>query len=181
VGLFAGALVLLAYWNEGRIASAEATLASQQSRREGLDVQLRMIPDLLAQQADGKIKVRISKELGTRLPVNAVLAELSRRLPKAASLIEFDFTTVEIRRTDGVTAGRRPARGSRGANAPPPEKRIKLRLTGIAATSEDVANFIGQLESCPLFTEVTYSEKPMTINENRRKARSFEVSCLLVQ
>ncbi len=179
LGLFASILVLLAYWNEGRITSAEATLASQQSRREGLDVQLGMIPSLQAQQADGKVKVRISKELGSRLPVNAVLAELARRLPKAASLIEFDFSTVEIRRTGAAGRG---ARRGRRVKAPPPEKRIKLHLKGIAATGMDVANFVDQLSSCPLFTEVTmHHDKPMTIDENRRKARSFEVSCWLVQ
>jgi hypothetical protein len=46
----------------------------------------------------------------------------------------------------------------------------------------DVANFIGQMAGCPLFEDVNMGySKTIEIDGQRRKARSFLVSCLLVR
>ena len=105
---------------------------------------LAAIPALTAEMADGQIKRRISRELGSRLAINAVLAEMGRLLPPSASLTALEYSTVDMRLKDA--AG--PAK----------------------------------LSACPLFadTNMGYS-KTVALDDKRREARSFQVSCLMAR
>lgn len=178
-------LCLLAYVNHGRVAQAQGALAVEQATRQAVQNQLRLIPVLTSQQTDVQVKVRISKELGSRMDLNAVLAELGRLLPKACNLTSLDCRTVEVeaRVPTSIAGDEAPltAKADRRFKAPM-EMRVKLLITGWAPTDVDVANFIGQLSGCPLFEDVNMGfARTVEIDGKNRKARDFQVSCLLVR
>lgn len=178
-------LFLLAYVNHGRVAQAQGALTVKQATRQAVQNQLRLIPGLTSQQTDVQVKVRISKELGSRMDLNAVLAELGRLLPKTCNLTSLDCRTVEVeaRPSASIAGGEAPlvAKADRRFKAPM-EMRVKLLITGWAPTDVDVANFIGQLSGCPLFEDVNMGfARTVEIDGKSRKARDFQVSCLLVR
>ncbi len=185
LGLVAGLLGLWAWANQGRIDQAEAHCQALAGSRQAVQNQIALIPDYQRQLEAGQVKVRISRELGSRLDLQAVLAELSRLLPPSAALTGLECRTVEVslRPTASMLTG-----GARAASAggltlkAPTEARVKLLITGICPTDVDVANFIGQLSACPLFEDVNmgYAKTEM-VDQKQRKARSFEVSCLLAR
>lgn len=177
--LGAVALMAIAHVNQAAIARANAELADLQDRQHRLAETLKVIPDLTANLAEAAIKQRINRELGSRLTVNAVLAELGRLLPPAGSLTALEYNTVEIR--PKASPVKTAAAIATHKNVPA-EKRVRLTLVGVAPTDVDVANFIGQLSGCPLLAEVNMGyAKMVAIDQGRRTARSFQVNCLMAR
>ena len=177
--LSAVALMAMAYVNTAAMARARAELADLEARQRRLDETLTIIPDLTASLAQAAIKQRINRDLGSRLTVNAVLAELGRLLPPAGSLTALEYNTVEIQ--PKVLPARTAGAIAKPKNIPA-EKRVRLTLAGVAPTDVDVANFIGQLSSCPLLAEVNMGySKMVAIDQGRRRARSFQVNCLMAR
>lgn len=168
VALLAG----LGYMNQGRVSQARGELVMRQRDQQAMQMRLAMIPDLLAQQAEGRIKQRISEELGSRVDVRAVMVELGRLLPPSAALLSLDLSTVETQSRQGATFA--------GGLQAPTEPRVKLIITGVAPTDVDVANFIGQLSASPLFEDVNMGyARTIQVDDQQRNARSFQVTCLL--
>lgn len=162
----------LGYFNHGRVRSVRAELVMRQRDQQAMQSRLAMIPELMAQQADGRIKQRISEELGSRVDVRAVMAELGRLLPPSSALLSMELSTIEMR--SGAAAR------LEGQLRAPTQPRVKLLITGVAPTDVDVANFIGQLSASPLFEDVNMGySRTIQVDDDRRDARSFQVSCLL--
>lgn len=186
VALCAMVLAGLAWFNQGRVASARAELAIRTNQRAALQGRKNQIPSLQTQLEEGAIKTRISDELGSRLDSRAVLAELGRLLPPDSSLTSLECTTVEMKRpvTAAMLSGsvQPVGRGRTGKVENLTEARVKVVLTGVAPTDVDVAHFIGQLSGCPLFEDVQMGyAKTIEIDNRQRRARSFQVSCLLAR
>ena len=61
-------------------------------------------------------------------------------------------------------------------------KRVRITLTGLAPAAVDVATFLGDLGSSPLFTnvEMGYS-KTVILPDVNREATSFQVSFLVAE
>ena len=180
--LFAAALTLLAWGNERRIANAKAQLTVKQADLTQLAQDLEILPELNAQLADGQIKRRISAELGSRLNINALLAELELRLPTDACLTSLECSTVEVARpaTERLGSRGRLRRGEEPAVEVP--KRVRIMLTGLAAAPVDVATFLGDLGSSPLFTDVEMGySKTIILPDVNREATSFQVSFLVAE
>jgi len=178
-----GALAMLWYFNEVRIAGGQTDLAAQQHRAEQLADRLKVMPELDAQLDEGQIKQRIARELGSRLTINALLAELGRLLPPAGCLTSLECSTI-----DAVSdAGPRPdprqaAIKGRAPTTPVTRKRVRIVITGIAPTAIDIADFIGKLSASPLFTDVKMGYTNAVVLENQeRKARSFKVTFLVAE
>lgn len=179
------ALGVVAYTSDLRIAAAEGGLADREQRREELARQLSAMPSLTAQLAEGNIKQRISRELGSRLAVNAVLAELGRLLPAKAALTGLQYATVDVRRQAAATGAPAAPTGpvsAAAAAAATTEKRVRVVITGITPGDLDVADLLGRLSTCPLFSDVKMGfSKTVTLDSGRREGRGFEVSCLLAR
>jgi Tfp pilus assembly protein PilN len=177
-------LALLAYLNHTRIVDLRATLRQRQGQQAALAQDLAVVPGLQTQLAEGSIKQRISRELGSRLAVNAVLSELGRLLPEKASLTGLQYSTVDIRRPgpSARNAGNAPVTAAEagGRTGAVTEKRVRLVIDGITPDDLDVADFLGRLSASSLFSEVQMGfSKTVPLDENRREGRGFEVSCLL--
>lgn len=176
-GLMAGACAF-----HGRVRSAQGELDVLARRAEGLQAQLDLRDSLEAQMADLLIKRRIEEQLGRRVTIRDVLAELQRVLPETMALTNLSMETVEVRLAD-QEAGRRASNraGKRGLKkTDQTTKRVRLLLTGLAPTDVDVANFIGQLSASPLFEDVNMGyAKNVTFRS--RGARAFQASCYVVR
>jgi len=178
-----GALGALGYWRQTQVAAARADLACLKQQQGQLEKRLAAIPALTEQLAAGQVKQRISRELGSRLTINAVLAELSRRLPPTVSLTGISYGTVEVQPENaGGNVQARPGRSAGKDLKVPPEKRVRVVITGLAPTDVDVANAVAQLSACPLFSDAAMGyAKTVAIDKGRRKASSFQVSCLMAR
>lgn len=183
LGICCACLSGLAYANQGRINQARAELVTRQNCHQKMEDQLNMVQTLTLQQADLEIKSRISRELGSRTDLNAVLAELSRLLPKSAGLTSLDCSTIETEAHAPINDSNTAVPAGEGKMVRSgPETRVKLIITGLAANDLDVANFIGQLSASPLFEDVNMGyAKTVDVKNQNRKARDFQVSCLLVR
>ena len=177
--IVAATLGVLAYFNEARIAKANTDLATYTERGESLAAELSVLPELTRQLADGQINRRISRELGSRLTINALMAELARMLPPKASLTSLDCSTIEVQPTVKPGKPRTPRKvGSKMLM----DKRVRLQITGIAPTAIDVADFIGRLSVSPLFSDVNMGyAKTVLIDNDRREARSFQMTFLVAK
>jgi len=177
------ALGALGYWRQTEVTAARADLACLKQQQGQLEERLAALPALTEQLAAGQVKQRISRELGSRLTINAVLAELSRRLPPAVSLTGISYSTVEMQPEDpGAGVPARPGRPAGKDLKIPPEKRVRVVITGLAPTDLDVANAVAQLSACPLFSNAAMGyAKTVAVDKDRRKASSFQVSCLMAR
>ncbi len=177
--ILASSLGALAYFNEARIAKANSALEIRTEHRDSLAMQLAVLPDLTRQLADGHINRRISRELGSRLTVNALMAELARMLPPKASLTSLDCSTIEVQPT--VEPGKPRAPRKAGQKAPM-DKRVRVQITGMAPTAVDIADLIGRLSVSPLFSDVDMGyAKTVLIDNKRREARSFQMTFLVAK
>ncbi len=180
--LFVAALAVLAWSNERRIAAAQAQLTVKQADLAQLTQDLEILPELNTRLADGQIKRRISAELGSRLDINALLAELEQRLPADACLTSLECSTVEVARPATERLGARGRLRREDEPAVEVPKRVRIMLTGLAPAPVDVATFLGDLGSSPLFAnvEMGYS-KTIVLPEVHREATSFQVSFLVAE
>ena len=176
-------LALVWRFNEVRIANGRSDLVTQQNYAEQLAVRLSVMPELAAQLDEGQIKQRISRELGSRLTINALLAELGRLLPPAGCLTSLECSTI-----DSVPdAATRPDPRQVASSATSPtvsvsRKRVRVVITGIAPTAIDIADFIGKLSASPVFTDVKMGyTNSIVLDNQQRKARSFKVTFLVAE
>jgi Tfp pilus assembly protein PilN len=127
-------------------------------------------------------KQQISEQFDTRLTARDVLAELGHRLPESMAL-----TDLELEADSVLLDPSKPARvlntssGRPRTVAPPATRkqritRIRLVITGLAPSDVDIANFVGQLASSPLFEDVNmgYTRE---IRFQGKTARQFKATC----
>jgi len=179
--LVAVGLVVWGYFSYERVAEARAELALLHERSAGLDHLLVDKACLQKEQAELLIKERISKQLGSRIDVLDVLAEIERLLPAGVSLLSLNMDGVQLpvnragryRGLAGSPSGERSA-ASAGV------KRVRLVIQGIAPNDVDVANFIGQLSASHIFEDVRMGYCKSMVVKNRR-AREFQASCHVVR
>ena len=190
--LFALVLGAWGWANETRIAEANERLADSQREQTHLAATLSAVPGLTAELAAGQIQSRISRELGSRLPINVVLAEMARLLPPSASLTGLKYSTVNIAaeasgrkartRANGREKGAGPKGDAESDETTIAGRRVRLEITGVTPRDVDVANIVAELSACPLLSDVTMGySKTVDLDRKRRKGRSFQVNCLMAQ
>jgi len=173
-------LAVLGYIRHERISKARAELALLEQRAANVRRQLAMKAELERQQSELLIKKRIDDQLGSRVNVLDILAELERTLPENITLSRLIIEPAEV--TLPVT----PLKAESVQRAPEVKpqhtviKRVRVSLTGLAPTDVAVANFIGQLAASPIFEDVKMG---YTKNVVFRKhvAREFQTSCYVVK
>ncbi len=176
-------LALLGYLREGQIVQARGELAMLQGRTENARCQLVMRATLQQQLAELMIKKRIDDHLGSRVNALDVLAVLQTVMPASIALTELDLEAMEVpdnRKPKTLEAWQRPAVGGRAPRPAGKIRRVRLKITGLAPTDVDVANFIGQLSASPLFEDVNMGfARNVTFRD--RTARQFQASCYVAR
>jgi Tfp pilus assembly protein PilN len=164
------------------VQEAEEELSILQGRSTAMHQQLDLRDSLESQLADLMIKKRIEERLGRRVGTLGVLGELQRVMPESMALTGLTMETVEVHMpASAASAGSSSGPGPRGsAKQEKAVKRVRLVITGLAPTDVDVANFIGQLASSPVFEDVNMGYA-RNVAFRSRNARKFQASCYVTR
>jgi len=176
-------LGLIAYVFHVEVCQAEARLTMLGGRKDAMQAQLDLRASLEGQLGDLMIKKRIEEQLGRRLGTLDVLGELQQVMPESMALTSLTMETVEVRLpVTTVGGGDRPNRAVAVGTTRDEKvvKRVRLVITGLAPTDVDVANFIGQLASSPVFEDVNMGYA-RNITFRSRVARKFQTSCYVAR
>lgn len=176
-------LVALGYVFHVRIQTARGELSMLEGRGDAMRQQLAMKESMEQELADLMIKKRIEEQLGRRLGTLDVLGELQQVMPESMALTSLTMETVEVRLpVTTVGGGDRPNRAVAVGTTRDEKvvKRVRLVITGLAPTDVDVANFIGQLASSPVFEDVNMGYA-RNITFRSRVARKFQTSCYVAR
>jgi len=176
-------LTLLGYVRQARIGEARAEMALLGERSTSVARQIAMRGALEEQQAELLMKERIGEHLGSRLSALDIMGELEQIMSDRLTLTDMTIEAMDVRVpivlvADGVRA--RPVSAARLEPRTTVTRRLRLVITGQSPTDIDVANFIGQVASSPLFEDIEmgYSR---TAEHNNRKVREFQVTCFVVR
>jgi Tfp pilus assembly protein PilN len=161
-------------------AEAQNKLVSEQFAAAAKPIEqfdrLREEQQKLKRQAD------LAHSLVERVNRTNILAELTNSLPKGVYLV--DFTLDGRRKTDDPTAGMTSAQRAQAARsgalsaAMPILYDVTIRISGIAYTDKQVADYGDVLAKSSLFKEVNFLST-VEITYKERKLRSFELELLL--
>jgi len=176
-------LALLGYVRQGGINQAGAELSLLKERSDNLAVQIAMRGVLERQQAELLMKQRIDEHLGSRVSALDILGELEKVMSDTLTLTDMKMEAMDVRaRIQRANSASQPL----AVSAVPLEetveitRRVRLVLTGLAPTDIDVADFIGQLASSPLFEDIEMGYSQAAEYDNR-KVREFQVTCFVVR
>jgi hypothetical protein len=126
---------------------------------------------LLEEQASLKQKLQVQEEMlakiGTHIEAARMFNAIDKAMPKEMSLISATLETEE--NTSTVKSD------SNKSAAPKPDRRLRVRLEGVAPTQLDLANFLAGLTNEPFFEDVapTWSKD---LIQNDHLMRRFEVT-----
>jgi Tfp pilus assembly protein PilN len=109
-------------------------------------------------------KAEVTAVLLERVPRSALLREVSELMPKGASLLALELHSRDIQQARPAPHPDPAGNGQDAAKAEPPrppQREVKVTLTGIAPTDGHVATFIAALGRSKLLTDVNllYSEE----------------------
>ncbi len=177
------ALLALAGLRHERLRQARAELGVLTERTERASEQLDLLAELRQKQSELKLKRQVAADMGSSVEALDVLAVITDLAPEAVAMRSLRLETVELRqqaRPDegGDQSAPRVAMGSEPETAT--VRRLQLRMTGIAPSDVEVANFIAALATNPLLEDITMGYA-RDVEFRGRRAREFQVSCYVVR
>lgn len=129
-------------------------------------------------------RAQLADSLIEKLPRSVMLGSIRSHLPEGAALVEFTLSSAEIvvpRPPSTGSASKKTKKPDPKTPPPPPEpKRYRqfIKLTGVAYTDLQVAQFIGNLVRSDYFEEVSLIQsRPFKVG--RDNVRRFEVEMRL--
>jgi Tfp pilus assembly protein PilN len=129
---------------------------------------LKALEDLMDYDKKLKSQAQVLTKVGTHVEAARLLATLDEVMPKSASLLELSFLTEE---KQPVTLAGAKAAQERDRSV---DRRLNVRVTGVAPTDVEVADFLTRLTGKPFFEDVRMTgSKPRL--DNGRMMREFEV------
>ncbi len=175
-------MFLVGYVRHGLVSEARAELNDLNGQVEEIRQQLSLREELELQQVGLRVLSSIEADLGSRVEILDVLAELERVIPSSIALANLNLETLALRVPVTPVAAGGAARTSRGSHKLKSQsiKRLRLMITGQSPTETGVANLVGQLTSSPLFEDVDM-DFAREGQFRGRKAREFQISCYVVR
>ncbi|MDP6544727.1 MAG: PilN domain-containing protein [Phycisphaerae bacterium] len=183
LGIVFTSLVSLGYFNEERVAYAEAQMSDLATQSANRTRQVEMMYDLQKQLSDLMIKQQIDNRLGSRINAMDILGELGQILPESTTLTSLELSAKPVgldikRAARGVPSAAGPRRA--GKKRTKVVNRLKLTITGLSPNNVDVANFIASLSASPFFEEVVMGYAK-NIVFRKKAAKEFRASCYVVR
>lgn len=158
------------------VRAAERTLDSVDEQL----TQSRADQALLAEKLDLRQKLQAQEELlgslGHPVEMTRLLQLLDTLMPKQMSLVEFDCTTEEVPRPVVSVAAVKQTTDRKSQMQW--DRRLKIRLLGVAPSNSDLAAFVAGLASRPFFEQVAlpYSK---SVFEGEHELREFSVTFVI--
>jgi len=172
-GVVGAFLVTNRRWSEIRV---EQTRINEQYEHEARKID--QLKSLEAQRAVMLAKAEVTAALIEKVPRSILLAELITRMPRDITLLDLELKSKRLDvqpKPDaaGAKAGKEAAAKvknltasvsgkAKGKDEPAPEVpkaraprfEFALTLAGVAANNNDIAEYLGQLQACPLLASV---------------------------
>lgn len=128
-------------------------------------------------------QAELSQSLLEKAPRSYILAQITNSLPPSVSLLDFELQSKKKAVTPPAQTKFEKHRDKlKDQNTPPqPQPQqydVLLKITGVAGTDVQVAQFMGKLLQCPLFQDVNlaYSQE---YKSDRELLRKFEIDMML--
>lgn len=165
-----GAWSVLADRNVRAAEGAEQLLSGNLAQTQS---QLKELDELLALQKKCRQQYQVLEKLGLHVEASRMIDRLDEIMPHEMALLDLGFQ-VEERPRAAYPLVTVAAAGS-DARALTTDRRLRVRLRGVAPTDVDVARFLAHLGNVPYFDEVS-----MTYAKDRAQSghmmREFEVT-----
>ena len=161
---------LLAVWaiiGMRRTEASRANLAAVQAELAKTGVDLQHLADLSAIQRELERQDEIVRGLGVDVPVSRMLAALDQLMPRRMALEDLHLQTEEVA---SAPADPNRAKGTTHKMS----RKLRMTLTGVAPSQDELAIFLTDLVAVPYFGEVELvkaEESP----EDYHLVRRFEV------
>jgi hypothetical protein len=165
----------LAFWcslAQRNVRMAEASMDAVKGELAQSEVQLRQLDEMISLQKQWRQQDQILSRLGPPVDAARLLNALDRAMPpRGMALKELTLETVEQPHVAASLAEAREAQKKEQIV----DRRLKVKLCGVAPSDVDLANFLARLGAVPLFRDVsmTYAKER---SENRHVMREFEVT-----
>jgi Tfp pilus assembly protein PilN len=164
-----GAFALWTTLTAGNVREAEFTLRRVEGELSQSRSELKHLEELMTYSKKLNEQAQVLSKVGSHVEAARLLATLDEVLPKSAALLELSFLTDE--RQPMTLAGARAAQ-ERDRTV---DRRLQVKLTGVAPTDVEVAEFLTKLTGRPFFEDVRMTgSKPRV--DNGHVMREFEVS-----
>ncbi len=145
--LLAGGLGTWSMLAGQNIHAAEKTAQMLGSELTQSRQQLRKLDDLLALQKQWQRQYQMLQTLGSHVETARLFSRLQTLMPPEMALLEASVNTTRL--------GQEHLHRRAGQNEDqPPQRRMDVRLLGVAPTDVDVANFLARLSDVPFVQEV---------------------------
>ena len=162
-----GAWLFLAHRNAQVASRALANIEMQVSQTHQ---ELHQLEEQVALKNQLLVQRQIVEKLGLPVELSRLLYALDQNLPTQMSLTDLAFDTQEQLKTAGTPAAARGVRQGDGI-----DRRLRVKLEGVAPTDTDVANFLAGLARVSFFDDVALSST-RDLNQGGRVMREFEVT-----
>ncbi len=154
------------------IRAKEASVAKLRVELLGTDLRLKKLDDLLVLRKQMQAQDHVIRELGLHVEVTRMLNAIEAAMPNEMSLLGMTFDIEE----SAKSAISSLARGRQSSDTPAAalDRRLRVRLTGVAPTDVDLASFLGRLGSYPFLDQIamTYAREK---SDSGHIMREFEV------
>jgi len=174
------ALAVVWHLRHEKVSIAEGKLAELSNRNAEVRQQVDRLPSLQAELADLLRKEQIDEQLGSRVDVLDIMAELQKVTPDRIAMLDVNVEVKEmplLSPTGQVVAAPRPIPGQPPV---PVDRRVHLVVSGVAPQPVDISTFEQQLKRSYLFesVEMNYSKKVEYLDH---EAREFKISCYVIR
>ena len=181
-----------AFWlTERSMSGVEARAASVDQQFTDAARSIEQVNRMKAQQRKIVHQAELAASLVEKVPRSNLLAEFTNALPAGTSLLDLSLESrLKLGRAptenDARLARKRAAAAAAGgpavapAGPPAPEPvqyDVYLKLTGIADTDVQVAQFMARLNACPLVSDVNLLVTGET-KQGDREMRKFEIEMI---
>ena len=133
------------------VSAKQLVLDGLQARLVQMHTEQNMLNEQLKLRQDLKDREELIASLGLPIEMTRMLQALDSVMPKEMSLVEFDCTTEETARPVTTVVGIR-AVGDKEVKQT--DRRLKVKVLGVAPSNMDLANFYQGLNNVPFFEQV---------------------------
>ena len=164
--------MLLAHRN---VRAAQAALASLDAQMTQTKTEQRQLDDQLAIKKQLEVQEKIVATLGFPVDMSRLLHTLDAVMPREMSLLDANFETLEqqVAATGTAAARATPAKEQYSV-----DRKLRVRLTGVAPTDVDLANFLAGLTSLPFLQQISLVRADDK-TDTGHLLREFEVTFLV--
>jgi Tfp pilus assembly protein PilN len=152
IAFFVLAMAAFGYVRQHQIQVARAECLQLEDQANSMDGQMALRTEYENQLAELLVIRRIDDQLGSRARALDIMGELQARMPRELTLTELRIESVAA--TAGPGSSSRSSRSTDDATSMSPVLRTRLIVRGVAPSDIEVANFIGQIASSPMFEDV---------------------------